>query len=265
MSSRRQRPPAGPGGGVIAGSDSGSLPTSTDKAEPISQGDARQRIDRVKQNAELIASDVAALYEGRAWLALDYTGWDEMCEAEFGSRIKLPRADRQELVGDLTARGLSSRAIAAALGVDQKTVVNDRRAAGEEYSSVTGLDGRIYKRIPQPGDDVDPRPLSPQEQEAWDVIHDYADFVAQEEARIDALSMQAAADLTVLFEDDFWVREWSKVYPAPEGADPRSYGRFTEWLNWRAEYEGAPAMTRTRVRQLLNAQRVADRLTGGAA
>ncbi len=226
----------------------------------IGKDEALERIDRVTQHANQISLDIAALYEGQAWKALGYADWDELCDAKFEARIKLPIQQRQELVSDLATRGLSSRAIGSAIGVSYKTVQRDIPTGINV--PVTGMDGRVYKRIPQPGDDVDPRPLPPEEQEAWDEIRAHEEAAAEEEARIDALSMKAAASLTELFEDDFWVREWSEVYPAPEGADPRTRSRFTEWLNWRAEWAGRPAMPKGLVRRLLNAQQVADRLLG---
>ena len=81
--------------------------------------------------------------------------------------MRLPRDERREVVGYLTGQGLSTRAIAPVLDVDQKTISNDRRAiaaaalaaapapaAGEEISSpalpITGLDGKAYTATPRP-------------------------------------------------------------------------------------------------------------------
>lgn len=112
----------------------------------LSAEDAREKVETVKALVSDAWSEVADLYRGRAWLALGYASWDALCDAEFeGARIRLPREERREVVGSLREAGLSTRAIGAALGVDQKTVVND--LAGEENSSpapVTGTDGKQY-------------------------------------------------------------------------------------------------------------------------
>lgn len=74
----------------------------------------------------------------RAWSVLGYGSWDEYCTREFGTaRLQLPREDRREVVASLRDSGLSTRAIASAVGIDQKTVRNDlaEAPAGEEISS----------------------------------------------------------------------------------------------------------------------------------
>lgn len=108
--------------------------------------EARDRIARVKASVDTIREDLLALWSGQAWKSLGYESWDALCDAEFEVRLALPITQRREVVADLTEAGMSSRAIAGALGVDQKTVVNDRQS-GEELSSpatVTGTDGKQY-------------------------------------------------------------------------------------------------------------------------
>lgn len=107
---------------------------------------AREFVERVRASVEDIKEWIIRAVKGRAWIALGYTSWDEMCETEFdGAVIRLPREDRREAVASLREAGLSTRAIGSALGVDHKTVVNDVRAPGENSpvpESVTSLDGR---------------------------------------------------------------------------------------------------------------------------
>lgn len=68
--------------------------------------------------------------------------------AEFGAvRLQLPREARSETVRSLRDAGLSTRAIAAATGVNDKTVRND--LAGGEFSPpapapIVGTDGKRY-------------------------------------------------------------------------------------------------------------------------
>ena len=88
---------------------------------------------------------------GEAWRALGFESWPAYV-LDVLEPIRLPKPRRREVVGWLTGQGMSSRAIATVVDVDQKTVVNDRRAiatssTGEETSSaaaVAGLDGKAY-------------------------------------------------------------------------------------------------------------------------
>lgn len=131
----------------------------------IELDEAKRRVDRVKSGVERIWDDLVVLYRERAWSVLGYQSWDALCDAEFGgTRIALPRQQRQEVVCDLRESGMSTRAIASAVGVDQKTVVNDLRTT-EEYSSVapltiTGLDGRTRTTTPA-RPTAQPQPIEP--------------------------------------------------------------------------------------------------------
>jgi len=129
---------------------------------------AREVTDRIKVGVEAVWHLIAQAYEGRAWAALGYSSWDDYCTREFGtSRLRLPREERQEVVASLRESGLSTRAIAAATGYNDKTVRNDL-AAGAENSApgdevedaeivddeppapqpVTGTDGKRYQPKP---------------------------------------------------------------------------------------------------------------------
>lgn len=108
--------------------------------------DAKRRLDRVKSGVERIWDDLVALYQGRAWLALGYSSWDALCDAELdGARIALPREARREVVGELRTAGMSTRAIGVAVGVDHATVVRDLQSptgANAPVATITGLDGK---------------------------------------------------------------------------------------------------------------------------
>lgn len=134
----------------------------------IELDEAKRRVDRVKSGVERIWDDLVVLYRERAWSVLGYQSWDALCDAEFGgTRIALPRQQRQEVVCDLRGAGMSTRAIGTALGVDHKTVVNDIRSTGEISPvdlpvTITGLDGRTRTATPT-------RPTAPpQPVEPWD-------------------------------------------------------------------------------------------------
>lgn len=124
--------------------------------------DTLETVDLNREEAEKItlaiqdtANDLCDLivtaWKGRAWKALGYSSWGEYCSSEFEVKLALPKPDRQEFVRQLRSEGMSTRAIGAGLGVDQKTVVNDLKR-GEENSSpalVTGTDGKQYSTTTQ--------------------------------------------------------------------------------------------------------------------
>jgi len=96
-----------------------------------------------------LQGDIAAAYHARDWEALGYDSWDAYVSGEFGSAMpRLDRAERRELVVNLRAEGLSTRAIAAATGVAQQTV--NRDLAGDSFESpeptpIIGTDGKTYE------------------------------------------------------------------------------------------------------------------------
>lgn len=108
--------------------------------------DAKRRLDRVKSGVERIWDDLVALYQGRAWVALGYSSWDALCDAELdGARIALPKEARREVVGELRTAGMSTRAIGVAVGVGKSTIVRDLQFSSVPNGTVetiTGLDGK---------------------------------------------------------------------------------------------------------------------------
>lgn len=108
--------------------------------------DAKQRLDRVKSGVERIWDDLVALYQGRAWIALGYQSWDALCDAELdGARIALPRQQRREVVADMRQAGMSTRAIASAIGVSRDSVHKDLASPTVRnltVETITGLDGK---------------------------------------------------------------------------------------------------------------------------
>jgi hypothetical protein len=118
---------------------------------------------------EYPADAVIGLYAGRAWIALGYPDWESLCADRFGDVLRLPRPGRQEVVAHLRAYGLSTRAIASAVGVDDKTVRRDLDSAAANAAPalpgrVAGLDGKSYASTrPQIEDDTPrPTPAPPQ-------------------------------------------------------------------------------------------------------
>jgi hypothetical protein len=87
---------------------------------------ARDLTDRIKVAVEGTWQLIKEAYTSRAWSALGYANWDDYCTREFGtSRLRLPREERQEVVGSLRDAGLSVRAIASGMGISKNTVTAD--------------------------------------------------------------------------------------------------------------------------------------------
>lgn len=106
---------------------------------------ARELVDAIRQSTEIVWRQVVRAYEGRAWLALGYGSWDELCDAELdGAHLRLPREERQEVVASLRDSGMSTRAIAAATGVSVGTVHADLAGTCSELNTSTGVDGKSY-------------------------------------------------------------------------------------------------------------------------
>lgn len=113
----------------------------------LSRDDARARVERVKAAVSQAREDLVTLWRERAWEALGYASWDDLCDAEFGVRMALPRDERREVVAGLRSEGMSTRAIGSALGVNHATVVRDLAPTGasapvEQPERVVSLDGR---------------------------------------------------------------------------------------------------------------------------
>lgn len=141
----------------------------------ISAEDARTLTDRIKVTVESAWQMVKQAYEVRAWAVLGYDTWDDYCTREFGtSRLKLPREERQEVVASLRDSGLSTRAIAAATGLDRKTVRKEievgekgppatpptREPTGEEVAAGHMLYGPEAFLAKQGGQEPPPLPAS---------------------------------------------------------------------------------------------------------
>jgi transposase-like protein len=157
-------PPGDDGGGPRL--EAATTPNSTDAIVPATPDEARAIVDRIKASVGAIHQDIVDLWEGQGWLALGYSSWDDLCDVEFAVRLALPREQRRELVADLTEKGMTTRAIAPAVGVDQSTVARQVmqmhhltkdgspeaadgatsavKPSSEPPQTVTGLDGKTY-------------------------------------------------------------------------------------------------------------------------
>lgn len=114
-----------------------AAPQGHSLAEPMTEPEARRvterirtALDRVSTAWQDLAERVTDAYQRRADLALGYASWAEYAKAEFDVPT-LATEVRRELVGLLSAKGMSTRAIAPVAGVSQKTVVTDMQVIPE--------------------------------------------------------------------------------------------------------------------------------------
>lgn len=108
--------------------------------------EAEARRDRIKAGLSTLWDDIKAAWRGRDWLALGYQSWSEMCEAEYRLGLSLPASERPEVVADLRAEGMSTRAIASATGVSAMTVQRDLSGVTNVTAEpVVGMDGKTYQ------------------------------------------------------------------------------------------------------------------------
>lgn len=116
---------------------------------------ARKLFDQIRKSVETLSDLIRAAWEQEAWKAVGYASWDDCCAVEF-PELKVTSLQRLRVVGELTNSGMSDRAIAVALNVDNHTVARSR--SGGESSppdrNVTGRDGKQYGRSYQPGSDT---------------------------------------------------------------------------------------------------------------
>jgi len=172
----------------------------------FSEADAVAITAAIRSSLIAVWDKVAAAYHGRAWVPLGYDSWDDYCESEFGgSRIRIPREQRQDVVTSLRDEGLSLRAIAAATGQSYGTVqaeaASDQNRSLELGRSVaemnvptpaitTGLNGKTYQRpTPAPrGDVIDAEVVEETEE-------------AQRLAKAKAAEAKAAADEKLAMTD----------------------------------------------------------------
>lgn len=110
--------------------------------EVMSEAHARDVVDRIRQTTGRLLeamADVEQLittaYQGRAWVALGYASWDELCTAEFTeARMWASVEERQQRTRTLADAGMSTRAIAAVLAVSRETARKDVLATDNKLS-----------------------------------------------------------------------------------------------------------------------------------
>jgi hypothetical protein len=97
--------------------------------------EAREITDRIKTHLDDIWELIKLTYNRRAWIALGYASWDDYTATEFDtSHLRVPLEEHGSVVSSLSAKGMSTRAIAAATGMSKDTV---HRALQKEEATVS--------------------------------------------------------------------------------------------------------------------------------
>lgn len=157
----------------------------------LSSVDARDLTDRIRVGVEAVWELVKQAYVSRAWSVLGYDSWDDYCTREFGnSRLKLPREERSEVVASMREIGMSSRAIAAAIGSSQDTVnralaEGERNRSPQSVAPIVGTDGKTYQPKPPA---QEPEPRSPRRRPITDAFFDATYTLTKDTARIARLA-----------------------------------------------------------------------------
>lgn len=114
----------------------------------LTENEAQELTAKIFGHLDVAWGLIKQAYYGRADIALGYKSWDDYCKGEFhGAQLRLPLDKRREVVKTLTEAGLSTRAIAAAVGASRPTVMKDQKQLGkiDPVPNVPGLDGKIRK------------------------------------------------------------------------------------------------------------------------
>lgn len=112
-------------------------------AAPLDVARARRLTRRLREALTVAVDLLGEAFEGRVWEALGYPSWEQYCATELPelAALRMPVGDRRSAVAALRGSGLSTRAIAAPLGLSVGTVHSDLKAAGVTLATVTDLNG----------------------------------------------------------------------------------------------------------------------------
>lgn len=140
----------------------------------MTPAEARTLTDEIRQTLHVGHDLIVEAFRRCAWSALGYESWDAYCQGEFaGARmIRLDREQRREIVAEMRQAGMSGRAIASGIGVDEITVRRDLATATDvavaEPTPITGVNGKTYQPpAPRPA----PKAPRPQRDDAEVVLN----------------------------------------------------------------------------------------------
>lgn len=101
---------------------------------PLTADEARALTGRLRGALEVAHGLLLQAYHGAAHTALGYRTWAAYCAAELADlqHTRLPRPQRRALVDQLHGQGMTRRAIATGLGLDESTVRADLRVVRDD-------------------------------------------------------------------------------------------------------------------------------------
>jgi hypothetical protein len=111
----------------------------------LTEAEALDITSKIARTGEHLSALIQSAWRGRVWVALGHNSWAEWAEVHLAG-MQLPRIERREVVAELHAEGMSNRAIATAIGVDEITV---RR----QVSGATNVAPRPADTEPQADED----------------------------------------------------------------------------------------------------------------
>lgn len=126
----------------------------------------QKNLDKADEEFDSLLGLVAEAAQGEIHKGLGIKSWTAWVKDAVQIQVT-NKEERQHVANILSGKGLSTRAIGAMVGADQKTISNDLKETGstEENSSVVGLDGREYKKKSK-DDEPEQEPLEVEETEA---------------------------------------------------------------------------------------------------
>lgn len=117
---------------------------------------AQQLMDRIALQMLRVADDQKELHDlilqawkGQAWIALGYepgmAGWKRCCEEHFSAdAVRMTAQQRTDLVLSFNPGEISNRALAATLGVNEKTIRKaSRNGSREKPKKIVSADGKL--------------------------------------------------------------------------------------------------------------------------
>ncbi len=168
----------------------------------------------VRENLVKIAELVDEAKAGQVHVALGFSSWTAYLADAIGGQIELSTDSRRAVVELLAGEGMSNRAIAAAVGVTEGTVRNDKVRSDYAPEPVTGLDGKTYSPRPwpkltrEPERDPEPDPVEDDVDEAFiNAVLDYgASLNAAENAQPEPATV--VENTTVEHQQQNTLRTW---------------------------------------------------------
>ena len=142
----------------------------------------RSALDRVSTAWADLAERITEAYQRRADLALGYGSWSEYAEAELKPAEGLAADVRRQLVGMLSAAGMSTRAIAPTVGASRMAVHRDLVAGVTERDTPPAAPERIN---PATGEVVPAPTYRPTDVTDW-TPQEVNDLIDEDERELEA-------------------------------------------------------------------------------